>query len=121
MRKLIIVSVLVVAASAQAEPPKYTRKQTVQVEVKLSNRVKPAKPASSEPAGPIPADGVLAIMERAQPLRREQEALLERLIRDAPDSDEQKPDYMFRLAEHYAQQLRFWRIKAIEPTVRRAR
>ena len=117
MRKLMVVGILVAAATASAEPPKYTRKPPVQVEVRLSDRVKPKPPAKSTPAGPVTADGVLAIIERAQPLRREQEALLEKLIRDAPDSDAEKPDYMFRLAEHYAQQLRFWRLKAIEPTV----
>ena len=44
----------------------------------------------------------------------EQERILEKLIKDTPADDPDKPDYMFRLAEHYAQQLQFWRIKAVE-------
>ena len=92
------------------------------IDVKLSNRVKPvAPPSKSTPPPPRPtADVLMSIQARQQPLRQGQEAILEKLVRDTPDADPDKPDYMFRLAEHYAQQLRFWRLKAIEPTIPRA-
>lgn len=114
MRTLVIAAVLMSATSAAADSPRYTRKQPLVVPVKLSDRVKPKAPAKTETAKPISADAVLVIQDRQQPLRREQERILEKLIVDTPDDDPEKPDYMFRLAEHYAQQLRFWRIKAVE-------
>jgi hypothetical protein len=118
MRMLVLVGVLLVTANAFADPPKYTRKQSVVVDVKLSNRVKPSAPATAPTRAPtIRADDVLAIQREAQPIRRDQEALLEKLVRDTPDSDADKPDYLFRLAELYAQQLRFWRLDAISPAV----
>jgi hypothetical protein len=113
MRKLVIVAVVLATSIASADRPKYTRKQAV-VPVSQSTRVKPIQPAKAEPAKPISADAVLLIKERQQPLRREQEAILEKLIKDTPDDDADKPDFMFRLAEQYAQQVQFYRLKSVE-------
>jgi hypothetical protein len=85
------------------------------IRVRASTRV--ATSARRRPA--VSADDVLAHQREAQPIRREQEALLEKLVRDTPDGDADKPDYLFRLAELYAQQLRFWRLEAISPSVLR--
>jgi hypothetical protein len=77
--------------------------------------VRPIAPRAASAAKPvITADDLMAVQESQQPIRREQEAILVKLIGDTPDDDAEKPDYLFRLAEHYAQQLRFWRLKAIE-------
>jgi hypothetical protein len=114
MRTLVIAAVMFATTSAAADPPRYSRKQPLVVPVKLSERVKPKAAAKSDPARPLSADAVLVIKDRQQPLRREQERILEKLVKDAPDDDPEKPDYMFRLAEHYAQQLQFWRIKTVE-------
>ncbi len=114
MRTLVMAAVVFAAASASADKPRYSRKQQIEIPVKLSNRVTPKPAATPKPAKPISADAVMVIKERQQPLRREQERVLEKLIEDTPDDDPEKPDYMFRLAEHYAQQLQFWRLKAVE-------
>jgi len=116
--RLLMLAVLVIAPSAHADRPKYVRKQHLEIDVKPSERVKPiepAKPVSHQPA--VTADQVLMIEERVDPIRQEQEAILLGLIRDTPDDDPDKPDYLFRLAEHYASQLRLWRLKAVEPTI----
>jgi hypothetical protein len=116
MRNLIFVIATVLAAPAAADPPNYKRKVNVVVEVKLSNRVKP-KPPTATPGVPITADGIVRIEELTQPIRREQERVLQQLVRDTPDDDPDKPDIMFRLAEHYAKQLQFWRLQTIAPTM----
>jgi hypothetical protein len=118
MRKLIVVVIVAAASTAHADRPRYTRKQPVEVVVKLSDRVKPVQPVKQDRPRPVSADAVLLIKERQQPLRREQEAILEKLIKDTPDDDTDKPDYMFRLAEQYAQQVQFWRLKSVEAQLR---
>ena len=117
MRKALLVIALC-ATTSYADRARYTRKQNVVIDVPLSKRVKPIESMAKQPAGPVATpDDIMLAQERQQPLRREQEVILEKLIKDAPDDDPEKPDYMFRLAEHYAQQLRFWRLKAIAPTI----
>lgn len=118
MRKLMIIGV-VAAASAASAQPRYTRKQPTVIAVTQSARVKPVKPIKAEPAKPITADTVLLIRDRQQPLRREQQAILEQLVKDTPDDDPDKADLLFRLAEQYAQQLQFWRLKSVESAIRR--
>jgi hypothetical protein len=117
MRTLIVIAATVLAIPAAADPPRFKRNVHVRVDVKLSDRVKPRQHTPAPPAVPISADGILQIEERTQPIRREQERVLERLIRETPDDDPDKPDIMFRLAEHYAKQLRFYRLQSIAPTV----
>lgn len=118
MRTIIVLSLFVTALSF-ADPPRYARKQTVVIDVKLSKRVKRAEPTTAPPAKPaVTANAIIEAELNTQPIRREQEAILEKLVADAPDDDPDKPDYMFRLAEHYAKQLRFWRLQAIAPTMR---
>jgi len=85
-------------------------------EVKLSPRVKPAAPAT-DPVKPLTATDVMHVQDVTQTYRIDQERLLEKLIAETPDDDLDKPEMMFRLAEHYAQQQRYWRFKAIEPTM----
>lgn len=114
------IPLLIVAAvsTAYAQPPKYTRKQDVKIDVKLSDRSKPiAPPAKTATPARRPEDIMLA-EEHAQPIRDEQAAVLEKLVRETPDSDEQKPDLMFRLAEHYASQMHLWYLKSIDLELR---
>ena len=122
MRHVILVTscVLVASSTASADPPRYSRKPQLAIDVKLSPRTVPARPRSApKPQPVVTADDVLRIEERAQPLRRQQEALLLKLVHDTPDSDPEKPEYLLRLAEHYAWQLRFWRLQAMAPHVGR--
>lgn len=117
MRTLLFVAVLFAATVVHADRRHYTRKQPPAIPVELSQRVKPVrKPAAPPPSRPtVTATDLIEIEGRQQPVRRDQERILEKLIADTPDTDPEKPDYMFRLAEQYAKQLRFYRMKAIAP------
>jgi hypothetical protein len=109
MRYVLLLALLVTNASAEA--PKYKRSAvsvpTVRSRPEVQRKAEPAKPS-------LTATQILAIDLALQPVRREQEILLEKLVRDTPDTDDEKPDHMFRLAEQYAKQLRLWRLRAIE-------
>jgi hypothetical protein len=116
---LVLLAASFMITAASAGPPRYARPERAPERVTLSPRVKPRPPVVMPPAAPVvTADQVLAAHARAEPLRREQEALLERLARDTPDEEPEKPEIVLRLAEHYAQQLRFWRLRATELTLR---
>jgi hypothetical protein len=114
MRTLLpTLAALLVASTALADPPKYTRKPTLALEVKLSDRVKPKAPIAIVDH-PITGAEAMDIEERNQPIRAEQEAVLAKLVKQTPDTDLDKADLLFRLAEHYAKQSRFWRLKSME-------
>lgn len=110
-----LILIVFATSSSIADPPRYARKQTFEIGVKLSKRVKPVAPATQPRARPLNADEILAIATDNEPIRREQEALLIKLVRDTPDDDPDKPDHMFRLAELYAKELLYWRLKANAP------
>jgi hypothetical protein len=115
MRTLATVLVLLATTTAMADTPKYTRPQNVVIPVKLTDRTKPIQPVATPPARPITGDEAMQIEEDTQPIRLEQEAVLAKLVAQTPDSSEDKPDLLFRLAEHYAKQQRFWRLKSLAP------
>jgi|SRR6516225_2502297 hypothetical protein len=107
MRIIAVVAILS-AASVHADPPRYKRASAVPpAPTKVEKR-------TAEPAQPTvtSADAILAGEERAQPIRKEQELTLQKLACDTPDTDPDKPELLFRLAELFAQQSRFWRLKA---------
>jgi hypothetical protein len=110
----IAIVIILVASTAHADRRKYTR-PSPPPPVALTSRVLP-RHAPAEPQPAVTADDILAAVEGNQPIRREQEELLVKLARETPDGDPEKPDIMFRLAELYAKQLRFWRLKATEAT-----
>ena len=108
----ILIVVIVLCSTAHADHRRYTRAPAAPpvTPSKLSHHAPPV-------TGPaVTADEILRIEEGNQPVRREQEALLVQLARETPETDPEKPDILFRLAELYAHQLRFWRIKATEAT-----
>lgn len=117
MRNLLVLVSVLLATPAYADAPRYTRKQTVVVDVKLSERVKPIQPTTGVQGRAATANEVMVIEEQNEPLRREQEGILGQLVKDTPDDDPDKADLLFRLAEHYAKQQRFWRLKSMEPAV----
>ncbi len=112
-RSLLALSLLL-ATSASAEPHRYRRAQNVVIDTKQSGRVQPRRLARSVPAPSVTASQAMAIELAKQPLRAEQERNLIELVAATPDDDPDKPELLFRLAEHYAQQRRFWLLKAIE-------
>lgn len=107
----IFLGILVVSSVASASP--YKRTPEVKVPVVQTFRTRPAQPTTVK-AAPVRADDVLAGAVAAEPLRKEQQEILLGLVRDTPDDDPDKPDYLFRLAEQYAAQLRVWSLKATE-------
>ncbi|MBA3452982.1 MAG: tetratricopeptide repeat protein, partial [Deltaproteobacteria bacterium] len=124
--KLAMLGVLAVSTTATsvawAQKAKYTRQQDVKIDVKLSDRTKPTvlKPEDKKDVQPsLSADDVLSIEGLVGNIRGEQEAILANLIADTPDAEvEEKSDYYFRLGELYAKQQRYWRLKAVEFTIK---
>jgi hypothetical protein len=110
MRSIVTLVALTSIASAN---PRYTRSHAAVPDVKpvAAN----AAPASSASKPAITADQAMHVEELADPIRRDQETLLEGLVRDTPDDDPQKPDIIFRLAELYAMQARLWRLETFKP------
>jgi hypothetical protein len=116
--KLFVALALLALPSLGHADAKYTRKHELHIDVHLSDRTKPIAP-SLTPAKPrVTADDVLRAQTQTQPMRVEQEAILVKLIAETPDDDPDKPDLMFRLAEQYAQQLRYWNLKSIDDAIR---
>jgi len=99
-----IVLLLLIASTAYAEP--YKRKAAVP-EAKHVERKKPA----AAPMKPISADAIIAGEIAAVGLRAQQGQLLEQLANETPDTDPEKPDILFRLAEHYSREALIWRLR----------
>jgi hypothetical protein len=116
MRYLLLSLVPVLA---HAGPAKYARTPQLHIDVKPTPRTKPIRPAPVSHVPTATADQVLASELAKDPIRAEQEALLIELVYDTPDSDPDKPDYLFRLAEQYAKQLQIWTMRATELTIRK--
>ena len=118
MRNLVLVIVMLAAATAYADRPKYTRNHDAVPVVKPTARTKPIQPVAAKPPHPtVTPDDVLKARVAAEPIHKEQEAILIELIRDTPDADPDKPDFMFRLAEYYAVEEQTWRLQAIGETI----
>jgi hypothetical protein len=112
MRTALIVIALG-ATAAHADPPKYTRPKAEAPPVKLSDRTKPIEPKKIVDH-PLTGSDILRIEEDRQPIRKQQELVLARLAANTPDDDPDKADILFRLAELYAKQSRFWRLKTFD-------
>lgn len=112
-----VLGVVVFHTAASARVPRHTRPDP-QIQVVLSEAVKPLQPAPSDPPAiqpAISADEVLSIDGLVRPIRTEHEQLLGRLIEDTPDTSvDEKSDLYFRLGELYASQQRHWRLRAGE-------
>ena len=113
MRTLLLLALLPCVALAEG---RYTRPQPATPPVKLSERTKPIQPKAIE-TKPITSDAALAALADAEPVRREQEVILVKLVANTPDDDDEKADLLFRLAEHYAKQMRYWRLEATKSQI----
>ncbi len=114
MRTLLFLALLPSLALADA---RYKRPQPAAPTVTLSDRTRPIAPKTEE-AKPISSDAALAGLEKAEPTRREQEEILVKLVANTPDDDvDEKADLLFRLAEHYAKQMRYWRLEATKAEI----
>ncbi len=111
---LVTVALALGSLPASADPPRYKRKHELTIDVRQSDRTRPVHAAPARPQQPTLGGETVLLLELAKsPIRKEQEQLLEQLVRDTPDDDPDKPDLLFRLAEHYASQLRLWRLEEI--------
>ena len=99
-----IVLLLLIASTAYAEP--YKRKAAVP-EAKHVERKKPPPVRTDKPT----ADEIIAGEIAANGIREQQAQLLEQLVAQTPDTDPEKPDLMFRLAEHYSRQALLARLR----------
>ena len=107
----IFLVLVLVATAAYADHRPYTRPTAVPPSKAPTTARKPPPP----PAKPtVTATAILQQDLDNQPIYREQEGILEQLVRDTPDGEPEKPDLMFRLAEQYAKQWRFWTIEENE-------
>ena len=107
----------VLCSVADADPPRFTRKQDLHIDARQSERTKPIQPVAIVQR-PISAGDAMAVAELQAPIRQDQEAVLLQLVIDTPDTDPDKAEYLFRLAEHYSLQQRFWRLEAGERELR---
>lgn len=114
------VAALLVIGSATtgfAQKPKYTRNTQVKVNVKLSDRTRPLVENKKEKQAlpQLSADEILQVEGAVGEIREDQIMLLQALIDETPDSEvDEKADLYFRVAEAYAQQQRYWRLKTQE-------
>lgn len=115
----LLLAIASVTGSAPAHADaKYSRKPDLRIDVTLSARTRPSAPPQVPLGAPaVTADDVMRVQDATQTVRVEQEAILAKLVAETPDDDPDKPELMFRLAEHFAQQQRFWRLKSIAPTM----
>ena len=113
MRTLLLLALLPSLALAEG---RYKRPAPVAPPVNLSDRTKPIQPKAIE-TKPIPSDLALEGLAKAEPVRREQEDILVKIAANTPDDDEEKADILFRLAEHYAKQMRYWRLEATKAQI----
>jgi hypothetical protein len=100
----IVLLLLLASSTSYAEP--YKRKAAVP-EAKHVERKKPAPVKTEKPT----ADAILAGEILGEGVRVQQEHVLQQLADETPDSDPDKPEILFRLAEHYSRQLLYWRLR----------
>jgi TolA-binding protein len=103
-------SLLILLLSSQVSAVTLNKRE---VEVNNTMPVRPASPSSSPSTPDRPAPGLRVDefinqrRERVQDINERQVAQLRRLIALSDDNDEQRPDYLFRLAELLTERYRF--------------
>ncbi len=113
-------SALAFSAAAQSQPqPKYKRIAAARVDVKvkqteLTRGLLEKKDTKSEFVPEITADQFMNIQGQVKLIRGQQIAEYRRLIEETAADDPELPDLLFRLAEQYAQQQRYWRFRHME-------
>src|SRR5262245_59057737 len=104
-------------AGAQATA-KYKRSGArVEVKVKqteLTRGLKDKAAAKSEFFPEVTADQFMNIQGQVKLIRGQQIAEYRRLIEETEQDDPELPDLLFRLAEQYAEQQRYWRFRLME-------
>jgi TolA-binding protein len=111
---------LAVPALAQDEAPRYRRttpkvkvdvKQTERTK-KLSERALKTKKEDKKPT--LTSEEFLNVQGKVGNIRKSQQSKLFRLAQVTPDDNAEKPEILFRLAESFAQEQRYYRFRAFE-------
>lgn len=99
-----------------AEAQRYKRESQIdKIQVKQTDKTKKLEAKSKQEQQPtLSADDLINIEGKIRNIRSEQIEQYELLIEDTDEDDTEKPDLLFRLAELYAQQQRYWRFQAME-------
>ena len=117
-RTVLAATAFVAALSSSSRADKFAYHSTAKPSVELSERVKPkSKPADAPAAPEFTADTLLAVQVQLGSVQVAQIDTLKKLIALAPDSDPDKPDYLFRLAEIHAKQYRTAHLLAVQADI----
>lgn len=94
---------------------KYTKKES-EIQATQTALTKPTQAKKDEKTRPeITADDVFGgVGEKVKAVTDQQIKVMNRLIQNTSDSDPEKPDLLFRLAELYAEQQRYYNFRARE-------
>ena len=113
----LVATALALPAGAQSTA-KYKRSGArVDVKVKqteLTRGIKAKATGKSEFVPEVTADQFMNIQGQVKLIRGQQIAEYRRLIEETAPDDPELPDLLFRLAEQYAQQQRYWRFRFME-------
>lgn len=114
-----MVSTTLLMSSVAMGAPKYKRTNTkVKIDVKKTDRTRGLerkKNVKKEEVRPeLSADDFIEIQGQVKNIRNAQIQQFKLLIEDTEADSPDLPDYLFRLAELYAQKQRYWRFRAME-------
>ena len=113
------VSLTAVSGGVGEAAPKYTRENPkLKIDVKKTDRTRGLErqkgDAPKETKPELSADDFIQIQGDVKNIRNAQIDLLKQLIEDTDPKSNEMPDFLFRLAEAYAQKQRYWRFRAME-------
>ncbi len=114
-RSGVVLGTLLLAAPALAMPPKYTKQETT-IQAQQTALTKPAqRPKDDKKKPTLEASDVFGgVGEQLKAVTDSQIKVLQKLIDNTGDDDPEKPDYMFRMAELYAEQEHYYNFRARE-------
>jgi TolA-binding protein len=116
---LAALALTALALPALAQSTAKYKRSSARVEVKvkqteLTRGLKEKTNTKSEFVPEITADQFMNIQGQVKLIRAQQIAEYRRLIEETAPDDPELPDLLFRLAEQYAQQQRYWRFRYME-------
>jgi TolA-binding protein len=115
--KVLCVAAAALFATATAEAqPKYNRK-TVDIKVQQTDATKKLEARKSDKEKAVPeltADQFFVVEGAVQNIQDEVIDNLKDLINETDDKDPEKADLLFRLAEAYANKVRYWHFRGME-------
>lgn len=126
MRAFVVSIIAASALTANADsrsPSPFHHTANPKIDVRISDRVKaPQKRDNSTPELPtITGDDVLQIEELIAPIQQQQEDVLRHLVQITPDSDPDKPRYLFMMGELFAKQQRTFRLVGTDGEIKASR